>query len=66
MFKAIKVERKIREMNPFIAMQINLSSCMGLVRNQKCIMYACAKFLKGKKKHGSTKDALEILSCISS
>ena len=63
MFKAAKVERKIREINLFIDMWINLSSCrtsdhyflLSLQRfyadslELKMCIYASAKFLESKQ-----------------
>ena len=64
MFKATEVERKMREINLLIYLQINISSCKtldhyfllslqrllcGLVRDQKCIIDARPKFIKGKQ-----------------
>ena len=63
MFKATEVERKIRNKstyqyaNKFLFMQkfrplfltVYAAIITGLVRNEKCITYACAKFLESKQ-----------------
>ena len=80
MCKATEVERKIRERNLLIDLQINLSSCRTsdhylslslhrlswrLVRNYKCISMLVRNFWKQETNHGGRKDVVEVTWCIS-
>ena len=80
MFKATEVERKIREINLIIDLQINLSSCrisvyyfslplqrlLGDSLGTKNLSSTYTQIFGKYTNHGGRKDAVEITSCISS